>query len=440
MSSPLKSLLLLAFAAAPVTAADPVPNTLAEIRAAVNWAKIPQPPGAAKVRHRLSTSHCTAPGTYAEVAEFYRKALPPLGWVEDKTPVPGLDPNSYLSVSFDKGAMQLSVSGYRSDPKDPVSVTLSLSGNVDLRQFPKPADAKAKSDARGATYYSTGAKPLDAAEFCRKGILERGWKEVKADSFDFHAKEGRFVYRYLKNAMEITVVASTNKENQTEVTRSVGVRHKFDPSDVRESLAVKENPTPATLKEYIDVLDVRKLPVLDGAKLLERRKGPLALSNGAAYKAPGKVADAEKLYGKALADAGWALRDTNYDLPDRIVMIFEKSGYHADVTAHEAGGKGEVQVGVVNHGNVDLRLLPYPDGAEIGAERAEFVNCTTPLGETDAKEYYRKELGKLGWKEDKARGRGMEFSQNAAQLSLEIGKAAGDGTHIKVRTRLIGVE
>jgi hypothetical protein len=135
------------------------PATLAEIRDAIDWSKIPKPDGALPGRNGLSSCSYKAPGTFQGAAAFFRKNLPPLGWKEDTTPIPGVDQKDYLSVSFAKGEMHLSVSGYRPEPNAPMVITLSNNGNVDMRKFPKPADAKFRSNARLAAFYTTGASP-----------------------------------------------------------------------------------------------------------------------------------------------------------------------------------------------------------------------------------------------------------------------------------------
>ena len=119
--------------------------------------------------------------------------MPALGWKEDDTPIPGVDQKENLYLTFDKGDMRLSINGYRTEPEAPMTITLTNNGNVDIRSVPKPADAKFLSNGRLAAFFTTASKPEEAADFCRKGILARGWKEVPDESAKFFAKEGRFV-------------------------------------------------------------------------------------------------------------------------------------------------------------------------------------------------------------------------------------------------------
>ena len=118
------------------------PATLAEIRDVIDWSKIPKPPGSQPSRNGFSLCSYKAPGTFLEAATFFRNSLPALGWKEDVKPIPGMDQKASLYVTFDKGDMRLSVTGYRSDPQAPMTITLMNNGNVDVRNIPKPADAK----------------------------------------------------------------------------------------------------------------------------------------------------------------------------------------------------------------------------------------------------------------------------------------------------------
>jgi hypothetical protein len=416
------------------------PATLAEIRDAIDWSKIPKPDGALPGRNGLSTCSYKAPGTFLEVAAFFRKQLPVLGWKEDTTPIPGVDQKEYLYLSFDKGGMRLSVNGYRSEPSAPMVITLSNGGNVDLRTFRKPADAKFRSNSRLAAFFTTAARPEDAADYCRKAIVEKGWHEVPADSAKFFAKEGRIVLRFLQNAMEIGVVASRNGANETEVTLTSQVRYRLPASEVRETLTPKEIPGPASEKEYLAVLDLRNFPLMKDAKKRERQAEPIARANAITCQAPGTLEAAIDFHRKELSDRGWKETRAETEIDGRAEMHYEKQGYLVTVGVGK-NKQEDVQISVVNHGNVDLRQLPYPPGTEIAPERGSSLNCTTPVSESDAVTFYQQELKKLGWTEVKARGRSnYQFLQYASFLRIEIQKDTEGRTAINLSSGLFVAE
>ena len=429
-----------AFVAVSATAQEPAPATVAELRAAVDWATFPLPPGATDVRHRFASSTYKAPGTFADAAAFFRKAVPPLGWVEGP-PTPGIDQNAYLYLDFAKGPMRLAVNGYRIEPTGPMTVTVSLLGNVDVRTFPRPADAAPRTQQPTAVMYATVAAPADAAKFCADGVRARGWRETPATGAAMLAKEGRIVQRFVQNGMEVGVVAAKEADGKTMVTCHTSVRHTFDPADVR-ALAAKDVPPLPTLKDYTAVLDLRQFPLMPGAKKQDRQTASITATARIACEVPATLAEVVAFHRKEFAARGWAETAADTDIPDRVELTYEKQGYLVTVGAMEVRGKKATDVGITNHGNVDPRQLPYPAGVELEAERDTFVNATTTLTEAAAVAFYRAELGKLGWKElTDVRGRGSyEFAQNAAVLRLEVGKDVEKRTSLKLTPTLVGVK
>jgi hypothetical protein len=162
---------------------------------------------------------------------------------------------------------------------------------------------------------------------------------------------------------------------------------------------------------------------------------------GVNYQAPGKVADAAGFYRKHFAAQGWTEIPPRSSMEKMAGLKFEKSGYLVSVGASEFDKPGFVTVSVANHGNVDLRQLPYPPGAEIHPQRDAHVNINTTLTTDAAFEFYRKELPRLGWKEAKTQGRGTtSFQQNDVDLLLEIQTDSHDKTAVQLRTVLRGME
>jgi hypothetical protein len=435
---PALSLVLPAFARDEQNAAAPAPATLARVRDAVDWTKLPRPDGARPGRNGFSLCTFRAPGTFAEVAEFFRTSLRDLGWREES--VPGVDQKSYLYLSFQKGEMSLSINGYRTDPKALMAIFLTNGGNVDVRQIPKPADAKFRSNLRSSAFYTTAAAPADAGDFCRKALLDRNWKEVPADSAKFFAKEGRIVLRFLQNAMEIGVVVSKNMAGETEVTLFSKVRQTFDARDVRDVLTPAEVPVPPTVDDYVAVIDLREFPLMNDATKRERQSTPVSRSNAITCQAPATLEDAMDFHRKELLKRGWKETRADMEIADRAEVQYEKQGYLMTVELGQPKNEA-LQISVINHGNVDIRQLPYPPGTEISPERDAFLNCTTSTSVNEAVDFYRKEMAKLGWVEVKERGRGSyHFLRNASHLSIEIGKDINDRTALQLRAGLLSAE
>jgi hypothetical protein len=344
-------------------------------------------------------------------------------------------------VQFDKGGMHLSISGYKDQTSGLNQITMQNSGNVDTRKLPKLPGAQFKHDLRTSQYYFTTAKPEVVSAFYRKELPPLGWRESEDYSAKFHAKEGRTILHFLQNAMEINMTVWVNKEGQTEVTCFSMVRHSFEPELVKAVFCAKEIPAPAEFSEYLKVIDMRKLPLMDKAQKLDHARKMNVTSTGVNYQAPGTVADAAKFYRKALGEMGWKETPPVNDMDKMMALKFEKAGYLVTVGASELDKPGLVTVAVINCSNVDLRQLPYPPGAEIHPGRDEFVNINTSLTTEAAFEFYQKELPKLGWKGGKRRGNAaMRFTQNDVELDIEIQTDSHDKTAVQVREVLRGMD
>jgi hypothetical protein len=336
--------------------------------------------------------------------------------------------------------MSLSINGYRTDPNALMTIFVTNGGNVDLRRIPKPADAKFRSNLRSSVFYTTAAAPADAADFCRKALLDCNWKEVPADSAKFFAKEGRIVLRFLQNAMEIGVVASKNMAGETEVTMLSKVRQSFDAKDVRDVLTPADIPAPPTVDDYVAVIDLRKFPLMKDAAKRERQSAAVSRSNAITCQAPATLEDAIAFHRAELLKRGWKETRADMEIADRAEMYYEKQGYLLTVELGQPKNEA-LQISVINHGNVDIRQLPYPPGTEISPERDEFLNCTTAASENEAVDFYRKELAKLGWVEVKERGRGSyHFLKKSSHLNIEIGKDTEGRTALQLRVELLSAE
>lgn len=431
------------FPAGPSVGQDPEkPATLAMILQSVDLEKLPRPARALNVHGGPALLSCQMPPfTFAEAAEFYRKSLTPLGWAEDKEPIPGLDNSQLLYLAFDKGGMRLVITGQKADRADPMTVTLVNTGNVDARKMPRMADAKPKIQLQTAVIYTTAAKPDEVAAFYSKEFSARGWRATLAPAARFLAKEGRTVLRFVQNAMECNVVIAAGKDRATEVTLAPQVRQTFEPADVRAHCTPKEVAAPAKQKEYLEVLDVRKLPRPEMAEKLEHDKEFVVHSVGTAYQAALNLDDVAVYYRKVFDELGWARLLSQGDSQTHLDLKFEKNGNLVSVTASKPAESDKVRVSVTNHGNVDLRQLPYPPGAEIGCVRDAHVHINTALSKAEAEEFYRKELPKLGWEAQATRGQGtLRFTQNEVYLHIEVGTDAEERTSMHIHTLLRGVE
>lgn len=412
----------------------PKPATVQQIKDAVDWAKVPRLDGAIKVQTFFNHITYQGPGTFQQAADFYLQKLPALGWQNDKS-LSGSDQKDYLSLVFEKAGMRLSVSGYRSQPGDPMTITLMNFGNVDVSLFPKADDAQMRVNNKNAVFYSSKQTAEQITSFCRKFMKERGWTEKEEEMAATWAKEGRYVLKFQQNAMECILVASKTKEGNMEVSYSSSVQHDLSAEDVTTTISGKEQPTPATLKEAMAVVNIMKLPRMEKAAKAKHHKELYALPIGTTYVVPDSIDDAAKFYRELLKKEGWTELSPDVEMELLSTLKFEKSGYLLMFSASRDKKDGLTSVSLMNTGNVDLRKLPFPPGAKFHPNRSEFINTETTLSVDDAFEFYRKELTKLGWKEVKQLGQGTaRYTQNGIELRLEIGLNLYKKTAIQLHT------
>lgn len=423
------ALALLTLPESPMLAQDAKPITFQQIKDMIDWEMMPLLEGALKARPFFNHISYEAPGTYQEVAAFYRQKLPALGWKEDAALVSG-DQTGYLSVTFEKDGTRLGLSGYRSKPTDPMTITLMIEGNVDATRFPKLDDAQLKANQKNSVYYLTKKPPEEVASFCKKFMLERGWTEKPHPHAPTWAKEGRIVLQFDQNAIQVTIVSALEKDGTRSVSYTSGVQHEMKSKEVTSTVTNKKQPKPATLKQTIDVLDISKLATMDQATKVK------AIPLGVTYEVKGTVADAGKFYRKLLKGQGWKESTSLVEMDNLAVLYFTKSDFLLGLTIRHEKKSNLLEVSLIHQGNVDIRKLPFPADAEIESNRFQHINTTTKFSITEVEAFYQKELPPLGWKLI-PRGTGLlRCTQNAIELDIEIQTNSSNQTSIKVSTSM----
>jgi hypothetical protein len=158
------------------------------------------------------------------------------------------------------------------------------------------------------------------------------------------------------------------------------------------------------------------------------------------------VAKAVAFYRKTLAEQGWALVPPLVDRDERGALEFEKAGFLLSLRIEnlidQVNKTGLVSIALTNHGNVDLRQVPYMPGAEINYGFPDRYRASATAEAAAA--FYRKELTKLGWQEKGKRpvragtGYHLEFFQNDSQLKIYIHQTSDGQTPIQVSAEFGG--
>lgn len=426
-------ILLLMLGCVSLLLAQDTPATTQQVKDAFDWSKTPLLDGASKKQTLFNHISYQAPGTFSQAADFYKEKLPALGWTHS-TALSSGDQKEYLSLTFEKNGMMLSVSGYRSQPNDPMTITLMNFGNVDVSRFPKPGDAVVKTNNKNAVYYFTKESPEALTVFIRKFMKERGWKEKEEDGAKMWEKEGRYVLSFQQNAMECTMVAA-KKDGQLEVTYTAQVQHDLSAEDISIAAGDKAQEKPATLKQAEAVLNIMKLPRMPKAEKAKHQKELVAIVIGTNYQVPDSLEDAVKFYRQLLKENGCTELSPMIETDSLAMLYFEKSGFLFGLSASRDKKENTTRVALMNYGNVDLRKLPAPEGAKIETLRTEHMNLQTKLSIDDAHEFYRRELARLGWKDSNPKSKvTMKFTQNGVSLSIEIQKNSYGKTSVGLHT------
>jgi hypothetical protein len=194
--------------------------------------------------------------------------------------------------------------------------------------------------------------------------------------------------------------------------------------DTTDSDAIK---TPATVEQAARVLDLSKFPLMDGAKPLESPQVANLF-----YLATGDVKTAFEFNRKALVSQGWK------ELPNR---MFSRSGFVVFVSV-TPNGDGNVQVRLLNQGNVKPGKLPVPPNA-----KPVYVGDSTAMYETEAAvpatvDACRNLFVAQGWVPYGDAGDSAVFKQNAnlATATVSSAPAKGGKTTIQYSNQLISAD
>lgn len=194
------------------------------------------------------------------------------------------------------------------------------------------------------------------------------------------------------------------------------------PTPKQETVSVDETPRePATVAEAARLLDLRTLPLLDGAEV---PGGPRTQVGSLYYKVKADVREAFTFHFQQLKESGWQ------ELPGSRLdgtnprAVFTQAGFVVTMSAFEmsydAEKKGLVSISITNHGNVLSRSLPVPDGAEA----THVDECVASYYTTAAANKTRKQCDRLfldlGWKPYGSAGDTRYFKKRAIKLSARV--------------------
>ncbi|MCE9526601.1 MAG: hypothetical protein K8R36_11160 [Planctomycetales bacterium] len=206
--------------------------------------------------------------------------------------------------------------------------------------------------------------------------------------------------------------------------------------------AADKSAEPATPEEAAKVLDLRTIPLMEGAKVGSNRTLGMLM-----YEAKGAPKAAYEFQKQILLKKGFKELPGGYSDAANCSGGFTKEGYHVAVSTSEAYSEpkkpGWSSVTLVNDGNVALNKLPVPPGTKPfypDAYKAAYTIATKPAETLAA---CRKLLLAAGWEPYGKAGEEMQyFKRNAIKLQLWVSTPPGaEGkTLIQYNTELLQVD
>ncbi len=183
--------------------------------------------------------------------------------------------------------------------------------------------------------------------------------------------------------------------------------------------------TPAsTALDATQIVHLSQLPRIEELSVLQ--SGPTYLY----YSSSSSLANVDSFYKKTLASKGWMeIAPLTPPTEQYIDRLFEKAGYVVRVSLSLGSERGELSVMLANLGNVDVRTLPRPVGAEMVGGPSSPVNMTFKTNQSipDAADAVFKQLTENGWQPwtefqpnpiDVPHYRDMHFRKEACRLNV----------------------
>lgn len=191
-----------------------------------------------------------------------------------------------------------------------------------------------------------------------------------------------------------------------------------------------EKPTantgePATPEEAAKVLDLRTIPLMEGAKVSSLRTLGMLM-----YEAKGTPKVAFEFQRQLLLKKGFKELPGAYLVDTSCSAHFVKDGYHVAASTSEAFSEpknpGWSSVTLVNDGNVALEKLPVPPGVQPFHPQSYGAAYTIATRPADTTAACRKLLIAAGWEPYGHAGDDMQyFKKNAVQLQLWVSTPPG---------------
>ena len=180
-----------------------------------------------------------------------------------------------------------------------------------------------------------------------------------------------------------------------------------------------------------DSIDLRSFPMVGG----EPKPNHRVLASQS-YTTTAMVQGAAESIVKSLVDSGWA------KTPDTVISdayasaTFTRNGYVLSLTVTPSGEAGRVAVNLANHGNVDLKSIPLPDGCDEVFASPVMVMLRCKSGADETRKQIAGMLADARWEPLGDAGGSIYVRKDGVKLLVNVQSAPGfDGdTSIQIMT------
>lgn len=365
-----------------------------------NTSRLPRVSGAKEVFASPATTIFTSPDSVAQTADTVDKALAAGGWQKYVAPNTAYanDPNM-RTVSLKKGTQGLSVF-ITIAPAQNNATSVQYAALVLKTDLPFTGDASniEYSPERALLTLVTG-EPIDKTlDFYRKELGARGWSlwsqalngnQPAGGPSGELTKSGAYAY-YVQGDRRLAALVLERAE-------AGRIKLKFEvlPAGYLETLQKEFFNSDNTGAAQVDV---SRLPRLDGAKEDATRSS----SDNVVYSVAGNLPNTIAAVTKTLGADGWKPYVTPLDDAHTTLFAFKKVRQGLSVSFTIQVGKNDLttEQTTVYYSPTRLRFaLAIPDEATdiVFDENRPYLNLIT-AGTIDATlDFYRKELGAMGW-------------------------------------------
>jgi hypothetical protein len=359
----------------------------------VDTSHLPRVAGAKETFASAATTIFTTPDSVTQTAEATAKLLTAAGWQPYTAPSTAQAKDSNLQVmSLKKGPQAVSVSVALA-PAQSNATSVNYTALAIAHDLPFPKDASnTEYDPNSPLLALVTAESVDnTLDFYRMELGALGWSPLypwsskpaagqSPGNASVKTANGAYAYFARENQAPLLLVLQRADGGKTKV--------ELKPESAEHLASEGKHGKP------VDALEMGRLPRLEGAK---DDPAP-ASSDRLVYTVPDSVVNTIAATKILFAANGWKQYVPPLDDPDSTTIWFKKGPQGLLVFFTMAGGQAtESSVNYV--ANRVIEDLPFPDAATgfVFDDRRPYLSCTA-AGTIDANlEFFRKELGALGW-------------------------------------------